>query len=419
MYSIFDLRYVSKSISKFTRLPISINENPNGELEVYVVKLVSKSLTNDANIAIKDITDDISKGKKYRIGDKILVPYSRPDKDSILSQIKAELTNLEKKRLDLCKNDDRIKALYSIGITKGSLLKCTVVRLLPLGAIMLTCDRIPDINIMLNKDKTITESYEVGKELYVIVDRFQTIGNSLTVLVSRRSKNLVKELLYESVASSTNNSSELVFISRIVDAASYVFINGPYGNYIGKSGENLNRVREKVNKERIRFIKWDPRLPVRVLNTLPENINIYDIYYPQETGKPQWTVVINTDDFRKVLTRDAEVLKFIKLLNNKTVYLESENYLSTEHKPYEYTGQLLENEDEIIRRYYFYEFNAKGIYSDEDFYNLHTKLNLPESDMEYLVNEWSSLYSVQCPVCNASVKITDKECPECGSKLEN
>lgn len=417
MYSIFDLRYVSKNISKLTKLPISINEDPENGLEIYVVKTVSKSLTNEANISVKDMTDDITHGKRYRVGDKIMIPYDRPDKESLLQQIHAELTNLESKRLELCKNDERVKGLYALGIVKGSLLKCTVTRLLPLGAILLSCNRIPDVTVMLNKDKTINEVYEVGKELYVIVDRFQTIGNSLTVLVSRRSKNLVKELLYESVAASTNNSSELIFISRIVDEASYVFINGPYGNYIGKSGENLNAVRSKVNNERIRFLRWDPRLPVRVLNTLPETSNIYDIYYPQETGKSQWTVVINTNDFKKVLSRDAEALKFVKLMNNKSIYLESENYLSTEHAPYQYDGHLLENEDDIIRRFYYYEFNAKGIYSDEDFYNYHSKLTLPESDMDYLINEWSSIYSVQCPVCNANIKMTDKECPECGSKL--
>lgn len=411
-YSKYDLNSVSNFISKMYRYKFELMEI-NNELDLRMIKNVTFSRNDSKNITLEYAKDH---NKLAKLGDMITLEYNEPNKMEIINLAKSKLDSLTSERTMLVTNNERLVELTNLGIIKGSILECKVSKILPLGDIVLSCDRIPDIRINMTRDQLINEvyDYESPNTIYVIITRISVIGSTVVLNASRRSTQLVKELVLQSTLLADTDGIDLVSIARIPDRGSRIFIKGPFSRFLGKSGSNVRGCSDLINREFIRFLPWDCRLPQLVINSLQYDCTVLDIYFPEETPDRKWHLVISESEIRSVLKCRKEPLVFTKLLTGVQPWIEDECYLSIPHKEFKYEGIVLDSENEVIKRYYAYKFDDAGIKTDEDLIKNYKSVKVSTDEIEYIKNLIDQSYSGECPECGAKVGVTSEYCPECG-----
>lgn len=416
MYPKYHLKNVESELSKRFKVNLILSQDEDGFLDVQVSKVVTKSTTNSKLISIED-------AKKLGIenpviNDTVVIDIvNDEERDLILKSASSRLESMKMDGMRFNSYNKITSNLQEKGIVKGALLECTVSKALPLGDILLDCDRIPGISIVLPRDKCISEQYIPGNNIYVLVDSITVVGNNATIYASRKNKNLIKELILQSTLMNDTEGIEIQKFARIPDRGSRVFISGDFSKFIGKNGSNVKSISDLINREFIRFLQYDSRLPIRVINSLVYDASVLDIYYPEETGIDSWTLVIRSDQFKSILRGKAEALMFTKMLTGVRIKVQNESYTEVPHKEYVYDGELFKNDVELVKRYYCLAMNSVGITSDSDLISKYNSMNIPDADKEYIKYLIHSNYDINCPYCGSKIGLNDKVCPECNADL--
>ena len=416
MYPKYHLKNVEVELAKRFKLNLILTQDEGGFLDIQVSKVITEHTTNNKLISIED-------AKSAGISDPVVnstVTIDLDDdelKELILKTATSRLENLRAENMRFNSYKQITNNLQDKGIVKGALLECKIVKALPLGDILLECDRVIGVSIILPRDQCISEQYLPGNSIYTIVTNVSVVGNNATITVSRKNKNLVKELILQSTLLNDTEGIEIQKFARIPDRGSRVFISGDFSKFIGKSGGNVKSISDLINREFIRFLQYDSRLPIRVINSLIYDASILDIYYPEETGMDVWTIVVRSDQFKSVLRGKAEALMFTKMLTGVKIKVQNETYTDVPHKEYVYDGDLFRGDVELVKRYYCLAMNKVGIYSDADLISRYESLEIPDADKEYIKYLIHSNYDIACPYCGCKISAGDKTCPECNADL--
>lgn len=417
MYSRIYLDHVAEKLSKQFSKDFKLIEEDT-KLVLMIVKIVSENISNNKLISKADCKLLIS--EEVEVGDKLEMPYTESNLSSILELAKSELTILEQGKARVIQSRNKRDELSEKGIISGALLLCTIKRILPLGDLLLYNERIPETKIFLSKrDALVNEFYKEGLEIYVVVTTINIIGKTASVNVTRRSTQVAKELILQSTLFTDTEGVQITNIARIPGRGVRAFIKGDFSKFLGTKGANVRGVSDLLNREFIRFLRWDPSLPIRVINSLIYDGDILDIYYPDESedgAENKWILVVEESKYSQMLRNKAEALTFTRSLTGVEVKLVTESYLDTEHKTPKYEGFIFLGCNDLVQRYYLLALNKIGIYSDDDLVSRFRSTNLIP-DKDYIGSLIDKLYTVSCPNCECTIGINSNECPNCGGKL--
>ena len=418
MYSRIYLDHVAEKLSKQFSKDFKLIEEETG-LELVIVKIVSKDVNNNKLISMADCKALTS--EEVEVGDKLEMPYTENNKEAILELAKSELAILEQGKARVIQSRGKRDELTEKGIISGALLLCTIKRILPLGDLLLHNDRIPDVKIVLSKrDALVNEFYKEGLEIYVVVTTINIVGKTASVNVTRRSTQVAKELILQSTLMTDTEGVQITNVARIPGRGVRAFIKGDFSKFLGTKGANVRGVSDLLNREFIRFLRWDPSLPIRVINSLIYDGDILDIYYPDESEdgvENKWILVVEESKYSQMLRNRAEALTFTRSLTGVEVRLVTESYLDTEHVVPEYDGNIFLGCNDLVTRYYLLALNKIGIHSDDDLVNRFRSTNsIP--DKEFIGGLIDNLYSVSCPHCECSISINSDSCPHCGGNID-
>lgn len=416
MYPKYHLKNVETELSKRFKLNLILTQDEDGFLDVQVNKVVTKDTTNSKLISLEDA---INLGFQDPVVNSTVTIdiVNDEERDLILKTASSRLESMKMENIRFNSYKQITTNLQEKGIIKGALLECKISKALPLGDILLECDRVVGTSIILPRDQCINEQYLPGEKIYVLVTNVSVVGNNATITVSRKNKNLVKELILQSTLFNDTEGIEIQKFARIPNRGSRVFISGDFSKFIGKNGSNVKSISDLINREFIRFLQYDSRLPIRVINSLVYDASILDIYYPEETGTDTWTLVIRSDQFKSILRGKAEALMFTKMLTGVKIKIQNESYTEIPHKEYTYDGDLFNNDVELVKRYYCLAMNKIGITQDSELIDKYESLDIPEADKEYIRYLINSNYDITCPYCGTKIGVNDKVCPECNADL--
>jgi N utilization substance protein A len=253
-----------------TEDPLKVEMDPEqGFIAVYAEKdVVDKVEDMRTQIALKDAKAINSKAK---LGAKIWVDITAEGDFGRIAAQTARQIILQKLR-----ESEKESAIKDIEHKIGQIELVTIQRILPNGDILCEINRARAL--MPKADRIVTEYYQLGSRVKVLLKGIEEDQRGKFIHVSRSDPDFLRELFRLEVPEIDSGSVEIVSIAREPGSRSKVAVRtnssgiDPIGSCIGQKGVRINAIMNELKlgkqEEKVDVILWDEDVKSFIMNAI-------------------------------------------------------------------------------------------------------------------------------------------------------
>lgn len=295
---------------------VTMNLN-TGEVTAYVSKEVVKAVDDDRTQI--SLTDAQAMKKNAKVGDMVEVIQKIEDFGRVAAQtakqvILQRLREAERE-IVLAEFEDKIGSVVSgtVSRVEGRLVRVELGRAQ---------------GIMPMSEQIQGERYYPGQRLKFFLKEVEKGNRGPQLIVSRGSKDFIRQLLLNEVPEMASGAVEIKDISREAGVRSKIAVASnvqgvdPVGTFVGGHGTRINSVRDEIgSQEMIDIIVWDENPAAYIANAMkPANVTSVNI---DEKNKKA-TVVVAEDQLSIAIGKSGQNVRLAGKLTGYELDVESD-----------------------------------------------------------------------------------------------
>lgn len=241
----------------------------NGSIVVYAKKEVVEKVENPK----LEISASEAKNldKDIKTGDSVLVDITTEGDFGRIAAQTARQVIVQKLR-----ESEKESAINEIKDKVGGIESVTIQRILGEGDILCEINRARAI--MPKEERVVTEFYQLGSRVKVLLKSIEEDSRGKFILVSRADNDFLRELFKIEVPEIDSGTVEIVAIARDAGSRSKVAVKSnsdgvdPIGSCVGQKGVRINAIMNELKlgriEEKVDIILWEEDIETFLLNAI-------------------------------------------------------------------------------------------------------------------------------------------------------